>query len=109
MFVRGSFVVVAQKCQLSLVTLWRLLICRPCGLLSDRNLSRLVALMCRLPVLPLPGPTDLRQPIHSSHLAGVALCLALAISETPKPQSTQQLQCWGGYDVFSYRMMLHRL
>ena len=65
--------------------------------------------MRRLPVLPLPEPTGSRQSIHTSQQAGVALCSALALSETRKPQSTQQVQCSGGDDVLSYRTMLLRL
>ena len=65
--------------------------------------------MRRLPVLPLPEPTGSRQPIHASQLAGVALCSALALSETPKSHSTQQVQFLGGDDVLSYRTMLLRL
>ena len=68
----------------------------------------LVALMRRLPVLPLPEPTGSRQPIHASQLAGVALCSALALSETPRPQSTRHVQFLGGDEVLSYRTMLLR-
>jgi hypothetical protein len=46
------------------------------GTFTDRNLSRLVALMRRLPLLPLPARTGLRQPIHASQLAAVSLTLA---------------------------------
>ena len=99
----------AEQCQLPLLTLRPTLIYGACGRFGDRNLSRLVALMRRLPVLPLPEPTGSRQPIHPSQLAGVALCSALALSETPKPQSIQQVQYLGGDDVLSYRTMLLRL
>lgn len=36
------------------------------GGLGDRNLSRLIQLMRRLPVLPIPAESGLRQPIHAS-------------------------------------------
>jgi nucleoside-diphosphate-sugar epimerase len=43
---------------------------------GDRNLSRLLQLMRRLPCLPFPSETGLRQPIHASQVAAVALHLA---------------------------------
>ncbi|MFL2671873.1 MAG: hypothetical protein ACJ0GR_02475 [Prochlorococcaceae cyanobacterium] len=99
----------AEQCQLPLLTLRPALIYGSCGGFGDRNLSRLVALMRRLPVLPLPEPIGSRQPIHASQLAGVALRSALAFSDTPKRYSTQQLQLLGGDEVLSYRTMLLRL
>ena len=99
----------AQQCQLPLLILRPSLIYGSCGRFGDRNLSRLVALMRRLPVLPLPEPIGSRQPIHASQLAGVALCSALALSETPKPHPTQEVQLLGGDEVVSYRTMLLRL
>jgi hypothetical protein len=42
----------------------------------DQNLSRLIALLRRLPLLPLPAETGLRQPIHATQLASVALQIA---------------------------------
>ena len=99
----------AEQCQLPLLTLRPSLIYGSCGRFGDRNLSRLVALMRRLPVLPLPEPIGSRQPIHASQLAGVALRSALAFSDTPKRHSTQQLQLLGGDEVLSYRTMLLRL
>ena len=46
------------------------------GAYGDRNLSKLAGLMRRLPVLPVPAPGGLRQPIHCRQLAAVALGLA---------------------------------
>lgn len=46
------------------------------GPYSDSNLSRLLQQLRRLPVLPLPADAGLRQPIHASQLAAVALDLA---------------------------------
>ena len=46
------------------------------GPYGDRNLSRLLQLLRCLPLLPLPAETGLRQPIHASQLAAVALYLA---------------------------------
>lgn len=74
------------------------------GGLSDRNLTLLVALMRRLPLLPLPAPAGLRQPIHCSQLAAVALAL-VAQGEGP-PQEPLLL---GGDEELTYRAMLERL
>ncbi len=49
---------------------------RQVGLYGDRNLSGSVAVLHRLPLLPLPVHTGLRPPTHASHLADVALQLA---------------------------------
>lgn len=46
------------------------------GPYDNRNLSRLIGLMRRLPLLPLPAQTGLRQPILAGQLAAVALELA---------------------------------
>jgi hypothetical protein len=46
------------------------------GPYRDQNLSQLIALLRRLPVLPLPAETGLRQPVHASQLAAVALQMA---------------------------------
>jgi hypothetical protein len=46
------------------------------GPYGDRNLCRILQLMRRLPLLPLPADTGLRQPIHALQLASVALALA---------------------------------
>ena len=49
------------------------------GAYGDRNLSRLLHQLRRFPFLPLPAETGLRQPIHASQLAAVALDLAQQI------------------------------
>ena len=46
------------------------------GGFRDRNLSRLLYMMRRLPILFLPAETGLRQPIHVTQLASVVLHLA---------------------------------
>jgi len=47
------------------------------GAPGDRNLSRLLALLARTPVLPVPGGGDhLQQPVHVADLAGAVLAAA---------------------------------
>jgi uncharacterized protein YbjT (DUF2867 family) len=43
---------------------------------GDRNLSRLLPLLCRVPVLPVPGATHLQQPAHAADVADAVLTAA---------------------------------
>lgn len=70
---------------------------------GDRNLSVLLRLMRRLPVLPVPARTGLRQPIHASQLAGV--CLRLA----DQPELAASPLDLGGDDTLAYAALLGRL
>ena len=75
----------------------------------DRNLSRLIGLMRRLPLLPLPAHTGLRQPIHASQLAAVALELVRQfITSGWDPQQPQRIGL-GGDSELSYTAMLGAL
>jgi uncharacterized protein YbjT (DUF2867 family) len=46
------------------------------GAPGDRNLSRLLPLLCRLPVLPVPGGGHLQQPVHVADVAHAVLAAA---------------------------------
>lgn len=79
------------------------------GTYVDRNLSRLHGLMCRLPLLPLPAHTGMRQPIHASQLGGVALELARQFASNGwDPQQPQRIAL-GGDSELSYAAMLRTL
>jgi uncharacterized protein YbjT (DUF2867 family) len=43
---------------------------------GDRNLSRLLPLLCRAPVLPIPGGKNLQQPVHAADVADAVLAAA---------------------------------
>jgi len=73
------------------------------GSYGDRNLSSLVQWMARLPLLPLPAQSGLRQPIHARQLAEVALHLADHPGAAPSPLAI------GGDEVLRYGAMLERL
>ena len=76
------------------------------GPYTDRNLSRLIGLMRRLPFLPLPSHTGLRQPIHASQLAAVALELVNQFTAGGwGPQLPQRIAIGGDSEV-SYAAML---
>jgi hypothetical protein len=76
------------------------------GPYGDQNLSRLIALLRRLPLLPLPAETGLRQPIHASQLASVALLMAKQL--VYKDSDPGQPDCIevGGDTELSYADML---
>jgi len=73
------------------------------GGFADRNLSVLRRLMGRLPLLPVPAHSGLRQPIHARQLAGVALQL---LAQPDQPSDPLDV---GGDEILSYRAMLQRL
>lgn len=79
------------------------------GPYSDRNLSQLLRLMRRLPLLPLPAESGLRQPIHASQLAAVALYLVTQLGEFGWDPSIPVRINIGGDVVVSYEVMIRSL
>jgi hypothetical protein len=79
------------------------------GEYGDRNLSQLLTLMRRLPLLPIPAKSGLRQPIHATQLAAVALHQALHLLHPGAPQPPVPPLLLGGDDTLSYTEMLRRL
>jgi hypothetical protein len=79
------------------------------GPYGDRNLSRLLQLMRRLPLLPLPAQTGLRQPIHARQLAGVALELAEQLGSSGWNPDLPERIGLGGDSELSYTAMLQAL
>jgi hypothetical protein len=85
------------------------------GPYGDSNLSRLLQLLRRLPLLPLPADTGLRQPIHARQLAAVALHLAhqlLSTGRDAEPLTQPELpECLtlGGDTTLSYSAMISAL
>jgi len=75
----------------------------------DCNLSRLIGLMRRLPLLPLPVHTGLRQPIHATQLAAVALELVRQFTTTGWDPKLPQRIALGGDSELSYAAMLRAL
>lgn len=76
------------------------------GIYLDRNLSRLISLMRRIPVLPLPSDTGLRQPIHASQLAAVALELVRQLTTSGWDSQLPHRIALGGDSELSYAAML---
>jgi len=75
----------------------------------DRNLSRLVSLMRRLPFLPLPAHTGLRQPIHACQLASVALELVRQFMTSGWDSQLPQRIALGGDSELSFAAMIRAL
>jgi hypothetical protein len=79
------------------------------GPYADQNLSRLLQLMRRLPLLPLASHTGLRQPIHAYQLAAVALELARQLSADGLDPALPERIPLGGDVELSYQAMLQAL
>ncbi len=79
------------------------------GAYGDRNLSRLLALLRRLPLVPLPAHTGLRQPIHARQLAAVALHLAQQLGGSGWDGSLPSCIALGGDTTLSYAAMVSAL
>jgi len=79
------------------------------GDIGDRNLSRLLALMRRLPLLPIPSPSGLRQPIHCRQLAAVAIALVRQLLEGGWDLALPERITLGGDSTLSYLAMLSAL
>jgi hypothetical protein len=75
----------------------------------DRNLSLLLMLMRRFPLLPLPLDTGLRQPIHATQLAAVALSLVRHCSSGIQDPTSPHHIVVGGDIELSYTTMLRAL
>jgi hypothetical protein len=76
---------------------------------GDRNLSKLLQLLRRLPCLPLPAETGLRQPIHASQLAAVALHVAEQLRGSGCDLSLPERITLGGDTTLTYAAMISAL
>ena len=79
------------------------------GPYADRNLSRLLQLLRRLPCLPLPAESGLRQPIHASQLAAVALHMAEQLSGSGCKPALPERITLGGDTTLPYATMISAL
>jgi hypothetical protein len=76
----------------------------------DRNVETLRLLLRRLPLLPLPAHTGLRQPIAAADLAAVALDQARQLEGTAGGcDGESSLLPLGGDEQLSFRQVLERL
>ena len=77
---------------------------------ADRNVETLRHLLRRLPLLPLPRHTGLRQPVAAADLAAVALAQAGRLAAEPvRHDRGQTLLLLGGDESLPYRALLERI
>lgn len=79
------------------------------GIYGDRNLSRLLQLLRCLPVMPLPAESGLRQPIHASELAAVALHIGKLLTASDSNRSFPERIAIGGDTTLTYAEMISAL
>ena len=75
----------------------------------DKNISTIIDVMRRVPVIFLPHESGLRQPIHATQLAKVALKQAKKISGNEWDQNEPSILTIGGDEIISYQDMLLRI
>ena len=75
----------------------------------DRNVSRLLLQLRRLPLLPLPAQSGLRQPIHASQLAAVTFNLAKRLSSSNRDFYLPERILVGGDTTLTYSRMITAL
>lgn len=76
------------------------------GHFSDNNLSRLLSTLRRFPILPLPSDSGLRQPIHASQLAALALYLSNQLCSNTSELALIESISVGGDTTLSYFEMI---
>lgn len=79
------------------------------GAYGDQNLSRLVMLMRRFPIFPIPKYSGLRQPIHACQLAAVALHLSNQLAASSADTFLSQRIEIGGDSTLTYAEMISGL
>lgn len=76
------------------------------GAFCDSNISLLVQLLRRLPFLPIPAQTGLRQPIHASQLASVIFHLCHQFNTSGVDASFPECIALGGDKTLTYHEMI---
>jgi len=79
------------------------------GPYGDQNLSLLLRQMRRLPFFPLPAETGMRQPIHATQLASVALHLVQQLTDDGWEHFLPDRLAVGGDTTLTYAQMLRDL
>lgn len=79
------------------------------GPYDDRNFSRLLQILRRVPLFPVPSDSGLRQPIHASQLSAVALHLARQLADPGLDPYLPERIALGGDTSLSYESMIRAL
>ncbi len=104
-----QLLVICRRLQVPCHILQPTLIYGQAGPYGDRNLSKLLRLLQKLPLLPLPAETGLRQPIHATQLAAVALHIAEQLRGSGCDPSLQERITLGGDTTLTYAAMVRAL
>lgn len=76
---------------------------------QDKNISLIIKIMQQFPVICLPSESGLRQPIHASQLAKVALHQASRISNNKWQKEDPIILTLGGDEILSYERMILKI
>jgi hypothetical protein len=79
------------------------------GPYGDRNFSRFLQILRRVPLFPVPSDSGLRQPIHASQLSAVALHLARQLAGPGLDPDLPERIALGGDTSLSYESMIRAL
>ena len=79
------------------------------GPYDDRNFCRLLHILRRVPLFPVPSDSGLRQPIHASQLSAVALYLARQLAGPGLDPDLPERIALGGDTSLSYESMIRAL
>jgi len=75
----------------------------------DKNISKIITIMRRVPIIFLPSESGLRQPIHASQLAKVALHHSIRMFRNEWVKEDPFILTLGGDEIFSYENMILRI
>jgi hypothetical protein len=75
----------------------------------DKNISQIIEIMKRIPVICLPSESGLRQPIHASQLAKVALHQANRIFMNKWDKEDPLVLTIGGDEILTYESMVLKI
>ena len=75
----------------------------------DKNISQIIEIMKRIPVICLPSESGLRQPIHASQLAKVALHQANRIFMNKWDKEDPLILTIGGDEILTYESMVLKI
>lgn len=75
------------------------------GKYKDKNLSKIIDIMTKLPFIFLPRKTGLRQPIHASQLSKVVLFQLKRFIENPLINEVQKIEIGGDCELSYFEMI----
>ena len=73
---------------------------------EDKNISKIIKIMSKLPFIPFPSESGLRQPIHASQLAEYIAKLTKTFIQGENESVTKEIINLGGDEELSYSEMI---